>query len=125
MRKSWGALCAQYLDIGNTNQEKFKRGIYNGDYSLRSPNGRRYGDCQPGSSFSEGTRQGNSIGNCSGAGVARSIERQILPGSNRRSCPIMPGMVGIISGPARGVLWEDNIMDSLNLSKGIADVPSV
>ncbi|KAI5328152.1 hypothetical protein L3X38_027548 [Prunus dulcis] len=71
MGRPWGALCAQHLDIGNTNQEEFKRGNYSSDYRFRSPNGRRFGGCRPGSSSSEGTSQDSNIGNCSGTGVAR------------------------------------------------------
>ena len=97
------------MDIGNTDQEEFKRGNYSGDYGFQSPNGRKYGGCHPGFSSSKGTNQNSSIGNRSGAGVARIIERQMLLGFNRRSCLNVLGVAGIVPGPASGVQLEDII----------------
>ncbi|KAI5335298.1 hypothetical protein L3X38_025431 [Prunus dulcis] len=88
---------------GNLSQEEFKEGINSSDHSFRSSNGRKYGDCRPGSSPSEGISQGSSIENHFGTSIARSIERQVLIGSNRRSCPSVPDVVGTVLDPASGI----------------------
>ena len=113
------------MEIGNLSQEEFKEGINSSDHSFRSSNGRKYGDCRPGSSPSEGISQGSSIENRSGTSIARSIERQLLSYPNRRRRPNVPGVIGMNLGSARGALLKDNIMDSLDLSKGISAAPLV
>ncbi|KAI5333851.1 hypothetical protein L3X38_023983 [Prunus dulcis] len=55
MGKAWGAPCAQYLEIGNLNQKKLKKGINSSDHSFRASNGRKYGSCRPEASSSEST----------------------------------------------------------------------
>ncbi|KAI5349896.1 hypothetical protein L3X38_002787 [Prunus dulcis] len=74
MGRPRGTLCAQYLDEGHRTRVNFSRG----------------------------TSQDDDIANCSKAGVARSMERQVVISSNRRSCPSVPDVVGTLLDPASG-----------------------
>ncbi|KAI5351408.1 hypothetical protein L3X38_004299 [Prunus dulcis] len=65
--------------------------------------GDRLGGHRTGVSFSRGTSQDGDIANRSKAGVARSIERQVLIGSNRRSCPCVLDVVDTVLDPASGI----------------------
>ncbi|KAI5326693.1 hypothetical protein L3X38_035767 [Prunus dulcis] len=103
MGRAWGSLCAQYLEIGNLNQKKLKKGIYSSDHSFRASNGRKYGSCRPEASSSESTCQCSSVRNCAGAGVAKNMKRQVLIGSDRRSCSNVPSVAGTVLDPASGI----------------------
>ncbi|BBH06728.1 NB-ARC domain-containing disease resistance protein [Prunus dulcis] len=69
---------------------------------MKSTNSRKLGGHRTRVSFSRGASQDDDIANCSKAGVARSMERQVVISSNRRSCPSVPDVVGILLDPASG-----------------------